>query len=305
MQKKIVFMGTPNFSIKTLEILSQSKYELSCVYTQPEKKSSRGQKLKMTPVHIMAQKLGIEVRTPEVLDEVEFEYLNSLSPYIVIVVAYGKIIPNNFLSIPKKGFINIHASLLPRWRGAAPIQRAIMNLDKETGISIMKINEGLDTGPFMKQLKISINDQTNSEELHDKLSKLGADNILSSIDLISSNNAKFIEQNNDNATYAKKVMKEESKILWTDSAKKILAKINALNPFPGAWFNYKGVRHKIWKAKISNLLGEPGSILSKKLIIACGDKSIEVIEIQKEGKTKLSKEEFLAGSKIIPGIRLS
>jgi methionyl-tRNA formyltransferase len=256
-------------------------------------------------VHIMAQKLGIEVRTPEVLDEVEFEYLNSLSPYIVIVVAYGKIIPNNFLSIPKKGFINIHASLLPRWRGAAPIQRAIMNLDKETGISIMKINEGLDTGPFMKQLKISINDQTNSEELHDKLSKLGADNILSSIDLISSNNAKFIEQNNDNATYAKKVMKEESKILWTDSAKKILAKINALNPFPGAWFNYKGVRHKIWKAKISNLLGEPGSILSKKLIIACGDKSIEVIEIQKEGKTKLSKEEFLAGSKIIPGIRLS
>ena len=298
-------MGTPNFSIKTLEILSQSKYELSCVYTQPEKKSSRGQKLKMTPVHIMAQKLGIEVRTPEVLDEVEFEYLNSLSPYIVIVVAYGKIIPNNFLSIPKKGFINIHASLLPRWRGAAPIQRAIMNLDKETGISIMKINEGLDTGPFMKQLKISINDQTNSEELHDKLSKLGADNILSSIDLISSNNAKFIEQNNDNATYAKKVMKEESKILWTDSAKKILAKINALNPFPGAWFNYKGVRHKIWKAKISNLLGEPGSILSKKLIIACGDKSIEVIEIQKEGKTKLSKEEFLAGSKIIPGIRLS
>jgi len=224
MQKKIVFMGTPNFSIKTLEILSQSKYELSCVYTQPEKKSSRGQKLKMTPVHIMAQKLGIEVRTPEVLDEVEFEYLNSLSPYIVIVVAYGKIIPNNFLSIPKKGFINIHASLLPRWRGAAPIQRAIMNLDKETGISIMKINEGLDTGPFMKQLKISINDQTNSEELHDKLSKLGADNILSSIDLISSNNAKFIEQNNDNATYAKKVMKEESKILWTDSAKKILAK---------------------------------------------------------------------------------
>ncbi len=305
MQKKIVFMGTPNFSIKTLEILSQSKYELACVYTQPEKKSSRGQKLKMTPVHIMAQKLGIEVRTPDVLNEVEFEYLNSLSPYIVIVVAYGKIIPKNFLSIPQKGFINIHASLLPRWRGAAPIQRAIMNLDKETGISIMKINEGLDTGPFMKQLKISINDQTNSEELHDKLSKLGADNILSSIDLISSNNAKFIEQNNDNATYAKKVMKEESKILWTDSAKKILAKINALNPSPGAWFNYKGVRHKIWKAKISNLLGEPGSILSKKLIIACGDKSIEVMEIQKEGKTKLSKEKFLAGSKIIAGIKLS
>ena len=304
MPKKIVFMGTPDFSIETLKILSQSKYDLACVYTQPEKKSSRGQKLKMTPVHILAKKLGIVVRTPKILNDIEFEYLNSLSPYIVIVVAYGKIIPKKFLQIPFKGFINIHASLLPRWRGAAPMQRAIMNLDKETGISIMKIEEGLDTGPFMKQVKISIDEQTNSKELHDKLSKLGADNILNSIDIIINNNAKFIEQNNNNATYAKKVLKGESKILWTDSAEAILAKINALNPSPGAWFDYKGVRHKIWKAKISNLSGEPGNILNEKLTIACHNKSIEVTEIQKEGRSKLSKEDFLAGSKINKGIKL-
>ena len=155
MTKKIVFMGTPQFSVQTLEVLTKSKYKIECVYTQPPKKSSRGQKINPSAIQLSAEKLGLNIRTPDNLDnDVEYKYLKSVDAYLIIVVAYGKIIPKNFLNLPKKGFINIHASLLPKWRGAAPIQRSIINQDYESGISIMKINEKLDAGPFMKQVKV-------------------------------------------------------------------------------------------------------------------------------------------------------
>ena len=171
-------MGTPEFSVKTLEVLSLSNYEIVCVYTQPAKRSLRGQKMNKSPVHKFAEKLNLKVRTPKNLtEENEYDFFKSLDPYIVIVVAYGKVIPKNYLNVPTKGFINIHASLLPKWRGAAPIQRSIMNHEKETGISIMKIQEKLDEGPYIKQIKTKIDDKTTSQSLSDTLSKLGAENI--------------------------------------------------------------------------------------------------------------------------------
>ncbi|MFL2889915.1 MAG: methionyl-tRNA formyltransferase [Pelagibacteraceae bacterium] len=306
MKKKIVFMGTPEFSVQTLEVLNKSTYVIECVYTQPPKKSSRGQKIKASPIQNISEKLGLKVRTPTTLENKdEYEYLKSLKPYIVIVVAYGKIIPKDYLSLPKKGFLNIHASLLPKWRGAAPIQRAIINQDQETGISFMKINEGLDEGPYMKQVKVKINDKTTSDDLSKKLSKIGSENILECLDLIEKNKAKFIDQVDKNAIYAKKINKTEAKIDWDQSAKNIVYKINALNPYPGAWFTINKSRYKIWKAEISELNGLPGEILSEDLIIGCKEKSIKVIEIQKEGKKRLSVPNFIAGTKILKGAKVS
>ena len=205
MTKKIVFMGTPQFSVQTLEVLAKSKYKIECVYTQPPKKSSRGQKIKPSAVQMTAEKFRLNVRTPDNLyNEAEYKYLKSVDAYLIVVVAYGKIIPKSFLNLSKKGFINIHASLLPKWRGAAPIQRSIINQDYESGISIMKINEKLDAGPFMKQIKVKIDNQTTSKSLSDKLSKLGAENIIETINLIEQNKANFLEQNHVKATYAKK-----------------------------------------------------------------------------------------------------
>jgi len=249
MQHKIIFMGTPQFAVPSLEALAQSPYKISCVYTQPPKESNRGQKLNSSPIQKRAEDLNLNVRNPNTLNtEEEFNFFKDLSPDIVIVVAYGQIIPSNFLHIPKKGFINIHASLLPRWRGAAPIQRAIINLDVETGISIMKITKELDTGPVMKKIKINISPLNTSGEISEKLSKIGSENIVTALNDIFNNKAEFTAQENNFATYAKKIKKNESKIDWNDNAKNIISKINGLNPNPCAWFEYKKIRYKIWKA---------------------------------------------------------
>ena len=302
MSKKIVFMGTPEFSIPTLKILAKSKYQLDTVYTQPPKKSSRGQKIKISPVQHVAEQLNLKIRSPNSLtDKNEFEYFKSIHPYIVIVVAYGKIIPKKYLSLPQKGFINIHASLLPKWRGAAPIQRSIINQDKETGVSFMRIEEGLDTGPFFNQIKININEETTAASLSNSLSIIGAENILNCLENIEQDKANFIQQNENEANYALKIKKSESKILWNETARNILFKINGLNPAPGAWFMYHGIRHKVLKAKISNLSGKVGQVLDKNFTIGCKDKSICILEIQKEGKKKLAIEDYLVGSKINTG----
>ena len=202
----------------------------------------------------------------------EYKYLKSIKPYIVIVVAYGQLIPKNFLEIPDMGFLNIHASLLPKWRGAAPIQRSIMNRDLETGISFMKIVEGLDQGPYLKQIKIKIDNQTTSKVLSENLSKIGSENILDCLKLIEDGKAKFIDQNSQNASYAKKISKKEAKINWEETAKNVLSKINALNPAPGAWFEYNGSRYKVWRAAISEKSGKVGEILDGKLTVACKEK---------------------------------
>ena len=300
MFKKIVFMGTSNFSVPILKSLYQNGYPIVTIYTQPPQKSMRGQKVNKSPIQKMAENLCIECRTPDSLKEnnEEYNFLKLLNPDLVIVVAYGQLIPKNYLSLSKHGFINIHASLLPKWRGAAPIQRSIMNLDKETGVSIMKIVEKLDAGPVMIQEKINITSEMNAEDLSNKLSDLSSKLILECIDEIEGGKAKFIDQDEQKATYAKKINKKEGKINWDNSAENILAQINSLLPNPGAWFSFMGERYKILKASISEAEGEKGKVIDNNLTIACKSKSIKVNEIQRQGKNKQSTSEFLLGSKI-------
>ena len=300
MFKKIVFMGTSNFSVPILKSLYQNGYPIVTIYTQPPQKSMRGQKVNKSPIQKMAENLCIECRTPDSLKEnnEEYNFLKLLNPDLVIVVAYGQLISKNYLSLSKHGFINIHASLLPKWRGAAPIQRSIMNLDKETGVSIMKIVEKLDAGPVMMQEKINVTSEMNAEDLSNKLSDLSSKLILECIDEIEGGKAKFIGQDEQKATYAKKINKEEGKINWDNSAENILAQINSLLPNPGAWFSFMGERYKILKASISEAEGEKGKVIDNNLTIACKSKSIKVNEIQRQGKNKQSTSEFLLGSKI-------
>ena len=305
MSLKIIFMGTPEFSIPALKVLKQSKHKIVCVYTQPPKKKSRGQKKLKTPVHIFSENEGIKVKTNKLTDENEYENFMKLNPDIVVVVAYGQIIPDIYLKNPNLIFLNLHASLLPKWRGAAPIERAILNKDKETGISIMKIEKKLDAGPFMKQLTIKINKETTSGELKNKLSILGADALEESIELISSNKVNFNQQNEKDATYAKKINKVESRINWKDKAENIIAKINAFNPKPGAWFLLKDERIKILKAKEVIKKGEEGQILDNKLTVGCSTNAIQILKLQKEGKREMDSIEFLAGNNLEKGTKLN
>ncbi|WP_435114142.1 methionyl-tRNA formyltransferase [Candidatus Pelagibacter bacterium nBUS_36] len=304
MAKKIVFMGTPMFAVPILKSLYQNGYPISDVYTQPPQKSQRGQKINKSPIQGISETLNLEFRTPKYLKDnnEEYEYFKSINADLVIVVAYGQIIPREFLKLTKKGFINIHASLLPKWRGAAPIQRSIMNLDKETGISIMKIAEQLDTGPVCNTYKIDLDNNLNSSDVADKLSLIAAEKILDNIDNILEDKVKFIEQDHSKATYASKIKKAEGEINWNDSAQKVIGKINGLHPVPGAFFIYKGERYKILKGEIGNGIGSPGEIVSDYLEVACGDKkSIKIKEIQRQGKKPQNIGEFKLGSQIKKG----
>ena len=304
MLKKIVFMGTPYFAVPILKSLYQNGFPISVVYTQPPQKSQRGQRLNKSPIQAMSETLNLDFRTPISLNnnEEEYEYLNELKADIAIVVAYGQIIPKKLLNLTKKGFINIHASLLPKWRGAAPIQRSIMNLDKETGISIMKINEKLDTGPISNTYSLKILENENVENLSERLSLLAAEKILDNIDAILEDKAFFKLQDDKKATYANKILKSETRIDWSESAKNIIGKINGL--YPNSFFIYKGERYKILKAEVSNKIGEIGSVLSDSLDIGCKNGSIKILEIQREGKRPQKVNEFLLGSKIIKGSNL-
>ena len=297
-------MGTPLFSVPILKSLYQNGYPISVVYTQPPQKSQRGQKIKKSPIQGISETLNLEFRNPISLKNniEEYQYLKKLDADIAIVVAYGQIIPKEFLSLTKKGFINIHASLLPNWRGAAPIQRSIMNLDRETGISIMKIKEALDSGPICNVYKLTITQKDNGEIISDKLSALAAEKILDNIDDILEDKLKFKDQNHKEATYASKIEKSEGKIDWKESAEKIIGKINGLYPSPGAWFIYNGERYKILKAEISNGIGKTGTVLNEYLEVSCNNnKSIKILEIQRQGKRKQKINEFMPGSQIKKG----
>ncbi len=300
-------MGTPTFSVPILKSLYQNGYPVSVVYTQSPKKSSRGMKTLKSPVHLMAETLNIDVRTPDTLKDnsADYNFLKNLNADLAIVVAYGKILPESFLSLTKKGFINIHASILPFWRGAAPIQRAIINLDKKTGISIMKINNKLDAGPVCKKYEIEIKNQDNTETVSDKLSLMASEKILDDLDNIIEDKVNFTEQEHSKATYANKIDKTEGKINWNIKADEILGLVNGLFPTPGAWFIFKGERYKILKAEIGNANGESGIVLSENLEIGCKEKSLKIIEIQREGKKAQKTGEFLLGSKIIKGSNLN
>ncbi len=305
MTLKIIFMGTPEFSVPILKSIYETNNKILEVYTQPPKKKNRGQKIMNSPIHEYSKKLGISVRNPIVFDDEEINHIEKLKPDLIIVVAYGKILPKRLLDLEDILFINVHASLLPKWRGAAPIQRAIMNMDVETGVSIMKIAPELDAGPVLIQSKIKIAKETNYEELSGKISKLGAKLILDTLKIIKSKRVNFVAQNDSKATYAKKIEKTETRLNWNEDAEKVIAKINAFNPNPGCWFEHNRVRIKIIKAKHVSSKGIPGTILDDKLTIACSKNAIQVIELQKEGKQKITADEFLRGNKIKTGQSLN
>ena len=305
MAKKIIFMGTPMFSVPILKSLYQNGYPISHVYTQPPQKSRRGQKINKSPIQGIAETLNLKVKAPKYLrDNIEeFDYFKNIDADIAIVVAYGQLIPKEYLNLTKKGFVNIHASILPKWRGAAPIQRSIMNLDKEIGFSVMKIAEELDTGPVCNSYKIDLNDNLNASDVADKLSLIAAEKILDNIDNILEDKANFIEQDHSKASYASKIQKAEGEINWNDDAKIIIGKINGLHPVPGAFFIFKGERYKILKAEIGNGIGKPGEVVSDYLEVICGDKkSIKIKEIQRQGKKPQNIGEFMLGSQIKQGV---
>ena len=301
-------MGTPMFAVPILKSLYQNGYPISVVYTQPPQKSNRGQKINKSPIQGISETLNINFRCPNSLkdNEEEYQFLKKLKADLAIVVAYGQIIPKNFLTLTKKGFINIHGSILPKWRGAAPIQRSIMNLDEEVALSIMKIVEELDSGPVCNYYKIKLNHNNNTQEISEKLSLLAAEKILDDVDNILEDKAKFVEQDHSKATYAKKINKIEGQLNWNNNASSIIGKINGLFPFPGAFFNFKGERYKVLKAEIGNGLGKVGEVLSDKLEIACNNnKSIKILEIQRQGKKPQKIGEFMLGSQIKKGSIIS
>ena len=300
MSLNIVFMGTPEFSVPTLDTLIKNKFNILTAYTQSPKRSKRGQKVNPSAIEEFCKKNKINFRNPLSLNsKEEFENFRKLSPDVVVVVAYGKIIPKIFLNIAKFGFINIHASLLPKWRGAAPIQRAIMNKDKKIGVSIMKIEEKLDSGPVLATKELVLDQNATHGEIEKKLSVMGANLLIESLKNIEDGNPKYVDQVQSEATYAKKIDKGETKINWNLDANKVLAHIHGLSPSPGAWFEYENERFKVLNAKISTVNGKSSSVLDENLTIGCKLDSIQILELQRQGKNKQTAKEFLLGNKIV------
>lgn len=289
-------MGTPDFAIPALKEINKY-FKLSCVISQPAKKAKRGHNILKSPVQNFAEQNKLIIKTPNRIED-EYNYLKEVNIDLAVVVAYGQIIPSKILKLSKNGFINIHASLLPKWRGAAPIQRSIMSGENITGITIMKIEKELDSGPILLSKSIKSENLTFGQ-LEKSLSELGSKVIVGCINKVLSGTAEYIPQNKIGVSYAKKITKLDEKIDWNENAENIIFKINALNPKPGAYFDYKNEKIKVYSAKISDLKSrKPGMIIdSKKIIISCKDRSIEILELQRSGKKIQLKENFILGFK--------
>jgi methionyl-tRNA formyltransferase len=292
---KIVFMGTPQFSVETLEKLIEANYDVVAVYCQPPRPSGRGHKLTASPVQQKAQQLGIQVFTPKSLRNEEAQTtFKALNPDLAVVVAYGLILPKAILDIPKFGCLNIHGSLLPRWRGAAPIQRAIMAGDLETGITIMKMDEGLDTGPMFSTATVAITPQTTALTLHDTLSTIGATLLIETLALYLKGTLQPLPQPESGVTYADKLSKAESCLDWNESAEALDRRIRAFTPWPGLYFNHNGIPIKVNKAEVvSNTTDIPGKVLDNQLTIACGKGALRLLRLQRPNGKWLSASEFL------------
>ena len=295
-KQRIVFFGSPEFSLAPLKTLYLGGYEIVGVYTQEPKKKSRGMKEITTPVHQWAESQLLPVFTPVTLNQESIHEFQSLKPDVAILFAYGKIIPKAWLDIPLYGFINIHASLLPKWRGAAPVQRSIQNNDEITGISIMKMNEKLDEGPVLASQEIPITKETNGLNLINQMSLDSCSLLFNTLEKYFLGKIKLHDQDSSLSSYANKINKIESKINWSEKAATIERKIRAFYPYPAMWFDHEGKRYKVLKSKISNQIGKVGEIIDTPLIIACGDQSLEVLEIQAEGKKAVSIDNFVLGN---------
>lgn len=296
MSLRLAFMGTPEFSLPTLETLLKSEHEVVVVYTQPPRPAGRGKRMQKSPIHKLAEANGVEVRTPVSLkNENEQKAFANLNLDMAIVVAYGLILPKAILDAPKLGAINIHASLLPRWRGAAPIHRAIMAGDEKSGVAIMQMDEGLDTGAVYSMADTPITKTTTTQELHDNLSNMGAGLLLTTLGFVEMGMAQATPQASEGVTYAEKINKEEARINWQDSADEIDRKVRGLFPFPGAWCEINGERIKILKGTPQERQANPGTVLDDKLTIGCGVGAYKVEKAQRAGKKPMEVNELLRG----------
>ena len=299
---RIIFMGSPEFSVGALKALAAAGHEIVAVYSQPPRPKGRGQGIEKTAVHVAAEEMGFPVFTPASLKpEDEVARFQSFEADVAVVAAYGLILRRNILEAPKLGCINIHASLLPRWRGAAPIQRAIESGDAETGITTMQMDIGLDTGQMLLIEKTPITKDDTAQTVHDRLAEIGARLIVETVEKLP----EPIIQPEEGVTYAHKLTKEESNIDWTQPAEVIERKLRAMTPWPGLSFNYKDERFRVHKFEIIDQSGEVGTILAAPFVIACGEQALAVTEIQRAGKNKQKIEEFCRGFHVTIGDKVA
>ena len=306
---RVVFLGTPEFSAPALSELVARGHEVVAVYTREPAAAGRGMAERKSPVHQAAEKFGIAVHYPKSLrGEEAAELFRSHAADVAVVIAYGLILPKAILDAPAHGCLNLHASLLPRWRGAAPIHRAIMAGDSETGVMVMKMEEGLDTGPVGLAERVAIPENITTGELHDKLSLLGADLMTRALAALDRGSLSFTPQAADGVTYANKIDKSESKIDWSKPASDVHNHIRGLSPFPGAWFEAeidgKPVRLKVLRSQAANGSGLPGTLLDDQLTVAAREGAVKLIEVQRAGAKPMSAEEFLRGAKLGKGAKV-
>jgi methionyl-tRNA formyltransferase len=300
---RIIFMGTPDFSVPVLEALVEAGHEIAAVYCQPPRPAGRGKKDRPSPVQARAEALGLTVRHPESLKGADEQAaFAALEADVAVVVAYGLILPQAVLDAPKRGCLNIHASLLPRWRGAAPIHRAIMAGDRETGVCIMQMEAGLDTGPVLLCRVTPIGAEETTGELHDRLSQMGAAAIVEALERLDALRPE--PQPGDGVTYAQKIDKAEAKIDWGWTAEEVDRQIRGLSPFPGAWIEHRGQRIKLLKSCLARGCGAPGTVLDDALTVACGRGAVQVLRLQRAGKGAQDADEFLRGMALPRGTRL-
>ena len=303
---RIAFMGTPDFSVPAFDALLAAGHEIACVYTQPPRPAGRGQKERKSPVHLRAESEGIEVRTPASLKDAEAQAaFAALDLDAAVVVAYGLILPLPILNAPQRGCINIHASLLPRWRGAAPIQRALLAGDTESGVTIMLMDEGLDTGPELLRGSIDIGPAMNAGELHDALCELGGRLIVEALAGLEAGAITPIPQSDDGMTYAGKLERGEERINWSKSAAEIARHVRGFAPWPGAWFEQDGDRIKVLMAEVADGEGQPGEVLDDALRVACGDGAIRLLRVQRAGRGAMDAQEYLRGRPVVRGTRFA
>ncbi|XDA99173.1 methionyl-tRNA formyltransferase [Sulfitobacter sp. LCG007] len=300
---RVVFMGTPEFSVPALDALVGAGHDVVCVYSQPPRPAGRGKRDRPSPVQVRAEALGIELRHPVSLKSAEVQAdFAALKPDVAVVVAYGLILPQPVLDAPTHGCLNIHASLLPRWRGAAPIHRAIMAGDAQTGVCIMQMEAGLDTGPVLLRGETPIGAEETTEVLHDRLGMLGAGLIVEALERLDS----LVPEPQPAAgvTYAAKIDKAEARIDWTRPAAEVDRQIRGMAPFPGAWFEANGTRIKVLGSRLAQGRGEPGTVLHDPLRIVCGTGAVELLRLQRAGKGVQDAREFLNGWPLAEGLRL-
>ena len=307
MPLRLIFMGTPDFSVPTLLELVAHGHEIVAVYTRaPKPGGRRGLQMQPTPIEEAARKLGVPVLTPKTLKTPEaLEEFRAFDADAAVVVAYGMILPQAILDTPRLGCYNLHASLLPRWRGAAPINRAIMAGDAESGVMVMKMDVGLDTGDVAMAERLPITDNMTAADLHDRLARLGADLMVRAMAALDRGGLQLKKQSEDGVTYAAKIDKAEARIDWSKPAHAVLRHIHGLSPFPGAWAELENARVKILRCALAEGSGAPGAVLDDQLTIACGEGAIRILELQREGKGRMQAADFLRGTPVKPPMRLT